>query len=184
MSARLVPQPWMVHSATKRVMAALSSQGGPDCARFVGGCVRDALLGGVVIDIDIATTLTPDEVTTALTEAEIKAIPTGVAHGTITAATEGKVFEITTLRRDIETDGRRAKVAFTDDWARDAARRDFRFQRTLRGYVGRGFRSHRPRTVRPKRRGRRVRRRTGNPDRRGRPAHPPLFQVSGLVWSR
>ena len=125
MSERLKPQPWMNHPATRRVIEALSAAGGADCARFVGGCVRDALLGRSVTDIDIATTLTPDAVTRALVDAGVKAIPTGIAHGTVTAATDGRVFEITTLRRDVETDGRHAVVAFTDDWAEDAARRDF-----------------------------------------------------------
>jgi poly(A) polymerase len=115
----------MRHPATRRVIEALTAAGGADCARFVGGCVRDALLGRAVTDIDIATTLTPDAVTRALTGAGIKAIPTGIAHGTVTAATDGRVLEITTLRRDVETDGRHAVVAFTDDWAEDAARRDF-----------------------------------------------------------
>jgi poly(A) polymerase len=106
-------------------MAALAAAGGEDCARFVGGCVRDALLGRAVVDIDIATTLTPDEVTAALVAAGLKAVPTGAAHGTITAVASGRPFEITTLRRDVETDGRHAKVAFTEDWRVDALRRDF-----------------------------------------------------------
>ncbi len=106
-------------------MDALSAAGGPGCARFVGGCVRDALLGRTVSDVDVATTLRPDAVTAALVAAGVKAIPTGIDHGTVTAATEGHVLEITTLRRDVETDGRHAVVAFTDDWAEDAARRDF-----------------------------------------------------------
>ena len=125
MSERLIPQPWMDHPATQRVMKALAAEGGADSARFVGGCVRDALLGRAVSDVDVATTLRPDAVIRALVAAGIKAIPTGIAHGTVTAATDDRVLEITTLRRDIETDGRRAVVAFTDDWAQDAARRDF-----------------------------------------------------------
>ncbi len=125
MSEQLKPQPWMSHHATKRVMEALSTAGGADCARFVGGCVRDGLLGRAVSDVDIATTLRPDAVIAALTAAGVKAIPTGIEHGTVTAATSGRVLEITTLRRDVETDGRHAVVAFTDDWAEDAARRDF-----------------------------------------------------------
>ena len=125
MSEPLKPQPWMSHPATTRVMGALSAAGGAGCARFVGGCVRDALLGRAVSDIDIATTLPPDDVTRALVAAGVKAIPTGIDHGTVTAATDGRVLEITTLRRDVETDGRHAVVAFTDDWAEDAARRDF-----------------------------------------------------------
>lgn len=125
MSERLTPRPWMTHPATRRVMDALTAAGGPDCARFVGGCVRDAVLGRAAEDVDIATTLRPDAVTAALVAAGIKAVPTGIAHGTVTAVTHGRVLEITTLRRDVETDGRHATVAFTDDWARDATRRDF-----------------------------------------------------------
>lgn len=139
MSEVLAPQPWMVHPATMRVMDALADAGGRDCARFVGGCVRDALLGRSVTDIDIATTLRPDAATTALTAAGIKAIPTGIAHGTVTAATAGRTFEITSLRRDVETDGRHATVAFTDDWAEDAARRDFHFNALYANAAGEVF---------------------------------------------
>ncbi len=126
MSETIGQQPWMKRPATQAVMAALAAKGGADCARFVGGCVRNTLLKQPVGDIDIATTLTPDEVTAALKAAGIRAEPTGIDHGTITAITDKQPFEITTLRRDVETDGRRAVVAFTTDWAEDAARRDFR----------------------------------------------------------
>jgi poly(A) polymerase len=118
-------------------MEALGQAGGEDCARFVGGCVRNAILGTPVRDIDIATTLTPPEVIAALEAAGIKAIPTGIAHGTVTAVAKGKPFEITTLRRDVETDGRRAVVAFTTDWAEDAARRDFRLNALYADAAGR-----------------------------------------------
>ncbi len=107
------------------VMAALEAKGGEGCARFVGGAVRNALLGEPVDDVDIATTLTPEAVTEALGAAGIRAVPTGIDHGTVTAVLEGRPFEITTLRRDVETDGRRAVVAFTSDWSEDAQRRDF-----------------------------------------------------------
>lgn len=93
--------------------------------RFVGGCVRDALLARKVRDIDAATPILPQEVMQRLKGAGIKAIPTGIDHGTVTAVIEGKHFEITTLRRDVSTDGRHATVAFSEDWAEDAARRDF-----------------------------------------------------------
>jgi poly(A) polymerase len=126
MTQRLPPQPWMIAAPTRAVFAALEAEGGAGAARFVGGCVRDALLGRPVSDIDIATPLTPDRVMAALEAAELRAVPTGIEHGTVTAVASGKPFEITTLRRDVETDGRRAVVAFTDDWADDAARRDFR----------------------------------------------------------
>ncbi|MDV7338421.1 CCA tRNA nucleotidyltransferase [Terasakiella sp. A23] len=118
-------QSWFQESASQRVMHALR-QGGAE-PRFVGGCVRDSLCGRTVHDIDIATTSLP-EITLSLLEGQgIKAIPTGIEHGTITAVCEGRTFEITTLRSDVSTDGRRATVAFSDDWLEDAKRRDFTF---------------------------------------------------------
>ena len=96
-------------------------------ARVVGGAVRDHLAGRPVADIDLATPDPPEAVIAALTAAGIKAVPTGLAHGTVTAVAGGRGFEITTLRVDVETDGRHAVVAFTDDWQADAARRDFTF---------------------------------------------------------
>ena len=123
---RLELQPWMQASATRAVMAALEDAGGPASARFVGGCVRNTLLKRPVDDIDIATLLTPDQVMQALKDADIKSVPTGVEHGTVTAVCEGQPFEITSLRRDVATDGRRAVVAFSQDWQEDARRRDFR----------------------------------------------------------
>ena len=94
-------------------------------ARFVGGAVRDTLLGLDAKDIDLATPLSPYEVMRRLGSAGIKVVPTGIAHGTVTAVSDQQVVEITTLRADVSTDGRRATVAFTDDWREDAARRDF-----------------------------------------------------------
>ena len=120
---RIEPRRWMTCKSTTAVLAALAAAGAP--ARFVGGCVRDSLLDRPVQDVDIATPTPPDEVIWLLTEASIKAVATGLAHGTVTAVIGRAHFEITTLRRDVETDGRRAKVAFTKDWAADAARRDF-----------------------------------------------------------
>ena len=122
----VIKQPWIDAPATRVVMDALEDAGGPDSARFVGGCVRNAVLGKPIDDIDIATVLTPDQVMRALTDADIRYAPTGVEHGTITAIAEGRPFEITTLRRDVATDGRRAVVAFSVDWVEDARRRDFR----------------------------------------------------------
>jgi poly(A) polymerase len=122
----VAPQPWMTAPQTRAVIAALAEAG--IAARFVGGCVRDALLGRAIVDIDIATPARPEEVIAALEKAGIKPIPTGIEHGTITAVVskpEPRHFEITTLRRDVETYGRRARVAFDADWAEDAARRDF-----------------------------------------------------------
>ncbi|HLY79435.1 MAG TPA: CCA tRNA nucleotidyltransferase, partial [Caulobacteraceae bacterium] len=103
----------------------------------VGGCVRNAILGVAVRDIDIATTLPPPAVIAALRAAGLKAIPTGIDHGTVTAVAKGRPFEITTLRRDVETDGRRALVAFTTDWAEDAQRRDFRLNALYADPTGR-----------------------------------------------
>ena len=95
--------------------------------RFVGGCVRDSILGRAVTDIDIATPDAPTRVIELLEAAGLKAVPTGIEHGTVTAVAFHRPFEITTLRRDVESYGRRAKVSFTDDWTADAARRDFTF---------------------------------------------------------
>jgi poly(A) polymerase len=116
---RLDLQPWMTALQTAKLMAALGE------ARFVGGAVRNALLGKPVSDVDVATPLVPADIVTRLVAAGIKAVPTGIEHGTITAVVDGKPYEVTTLRRDVETDGRRAVVAFTTDWAEDARRRDF-----------------------------------------------------------
>lgn len=120
---KLHPQDWMTEPETLAVFEAVSAKGTE--ARFVGGCVRDAVLRRPVKDIDIATPLPPEEIMALLKAADIKAIPTGIDHGTITAVVGDKHFEITTLRVDVETYGRRAKVVFTDDWEEDAARRDF-----------------------------------------------------------
>jgi poly(A) polymerase len=117
-----LPQRWMTEGPAARVMRALTAEG--DTARFVGGCVRDALVGRPIRDVDIATPLSPQRVTALLEKAGLKAVPTGIEHGTITAVADRTGIEVTTLRLDIETDGRRAKVAFTDDWQADAARRD------------------------------------------------------------
>ena len=125
--SRIGSQPWMQEPATQAVLAAFSRAG--IAARFVGGCVRDALLKRPIADIDLATPARPEAVMAALDRAGIKALPTGIAHGTVTAVINSpgppRHFEITTLRRDVETDGRHAKVAFDADWAEDAARRDF-----------------------------------------------------------
>ncbi len=120
---KIAPQPWMTAPETRAVIDALAVDGTE--VRFVGGCVRDAILKRPIRDIDIAVPESPETVMARLGGAGIKAIPTGIDHGTVTAVAGGASFEITSLRVDVETDGRRAKVAFTDDWVADAARRDF-----------------------------------------------------------
>ena len=117
--------PWMKDARVRTLLAALA--GGGITARFVGGCVRDWVLERPIGDIDIAVDRPPETVTKALEAAGIKVVPTGLKHGTVTAIVKSHPFEITTLRRDVETDGRRAVVAFTDDWRTDAERRDFTF---------------------------------------------------------
>jgi poly(A) polymerase len=123
-SHRLSPLPaWATDPAARAVIAALSIPGFDP--RFVGGCVRNALLGRDAADVDIATPLRPEAVMVALRNAGLGVIPTGLEHGTVTARSGGRSFEVTTLRVDVETDGRHAVVEFTADWRADAARRDF-----------------------------------------------------------
>jgi len=138
---RLPPQPWMTNPRTEAVIGALRAEGAE--VRFVGGCVRDAVLGRAIKDIDLATPDPPETVMALLKRAGLKAVPTGIEHGTVTAVAQGQPFEVTTLRRDIETYGRHAKVEFTDDWRADAARRDLTFNAmslspdgTLHDYFG------------------------------------------------
>ncbi len=114
---------WLTAPATQAVFEALKAQG--HLARAVGGAPRNTLAGLPVADIDIATTATPQETIVAADLSGLKSVPTGLAHGTITIIVDGKPFEVTTLREDVSTDGRHATVAFTDDWVRDAKRRDF-----------------------------------------------------------
>ena len=116
------PQDWMTTGPAHTVYQALDRAGG--APRFVGGSVRDGLLGRKIRDIDIATPLAPQAVIAAAEAAGLKSVPTGIAHGTITVVADHVGIEVTTLRRDVETFGRRATVAFTDDWREDAARRD------------------------------------------------------------
>ena len=115
--------PWRKRSGMPRLLRVLGAQEGE--TRFVGGCVRDTLLGMEVSDVDLATRFEPREVIRRLEEAQIKAVPTGIDHGTVTAVLNGRPVEVTTLRRDVSTDGRRATIAYTEDWREDAGRRDF-----------------------------------------------------------
>jgi poly(A) polymerase len=114
---------WHARRGMSRQLEALAADDG--LVRYVGGAVRDDLLDLPVSDVDLATRLSPEEVMQRLETARIKAVPTGIEHGTVTAVSDGHPYEITSLRRDVSTDGRRAIVAFTSDWAEDAARRDF-----------------------------------------------------------
>ncbi len=119
----LLQPSWIETPGGAALLLALAAADGE--TRLVGGAVRDGLLGLPVKDIDLATRLSPGEVMRRLRDAGLKAIPTGLAHGTVTAVSAGLTAEVTTLRRDVATDGRHAEVAFTDDWREDAGRRDF-----------------------------------------------------------
>jgi poly(A) polymerase len=114
---------WRTRAGMPRLLRTLGASKGE--TRFVGGCVRDSLLKLEVNDVDLATRLPPEQVIARLAKAKIKAVPTGLAHGTVTAVVNGAPVEVTTLRRDVATDGRRATIAYTEDWREDAARRDF-----------------------------------------------------------
>ena len=120
---KLEPSAWLDRPGIKRLLKALDAKSGH--VRFVGGAVRDLLLDEEPGDLDLATSHSPQDVVRRLESAGIKAVPTGIEHGTITAVSSNTVVEVTTLRSDVSTDGRRATVAFTDDWKQDAARRDF-----------------------------------------------------------
>jgi poly(A) polymerase len=121
--ARRLDAPWLWSGPAARVLALLNGEG--EEARVVGGAVRNALLGVPIVDIDIATTALPAEVIRRAKAAAIKSVPTGIDHGTVTLVLDGHPIEVTTLREDTETFGRKAKVAFGRDWVADAERRDF-----------------------------------------------------------
>ena len=114
---------WIAAAATRAVCGAMTAAG--HRVYFVGGCVRNTLLGRPVSDIDLATDALPEATMAAVRAAGLKAVPTGIAHGTVTVIAEGQPFEITTFRQDVATDGRRATVAYTRRIEDDAARRDF-----------------------------------------------------------
>jgi poly(A) polymerase len=120
---RLAEAVWLRQSATQAVLAALTRDGHK--VRVVGGAVRNSILGEPVADVDMATDARPEVVMAQAQRAGLKAVPTGLDHGTVTVIADHTPFEVTTLRRDVETFGRHARVDFTDDWAADAARRDF-----------------------------------------------------------
>jgi poly(A) polymerase len=128
------PQPWMTEGPARRVYDALTAANGQP--RFVGGCVRDGLIGRAIRDIDIATVLAPLAIIAAAEAACLKSAPTGIAHGTVTVIADHVGIEVTTLRRDVETFGRHATVAFTDDWQADAARRDLTMNALSAGIDG------------------------------------------------
>lgn len=124
MDKRLISESqWLADEKLQKLLAALSTEG--DEARVVGGAVRNTLLGQPVTDIDIATTTTPDETVRRARKAGFRTAPTGIDHGTVTVIADGHAYEVTTLRADVETDGRRASVTFGRDWQNDAERRDF-----------------------------------------------------------
>lgn len=123
MTKNLAHEAWLQDAAVQQVFSLLNSEGGE--GRVVGGAVRNALMGVATSDVDFATTLTPQTVMERAACAGIKAVPTGIDHGTVTLVIDGRGFEVTTLRRDVETDGRHAKVSFGTDWQTDAERRDF-----------------------------------------------------------
>ena len=123
MELKLDAAKWRRRRGMKRLLKALGADDG--LTRYVGGAVRDDLLGLPVSDIDLATRIRPEQVVERLEAVGVKVVPTGIAHGTVTAVSDGLPVEVTSLRRDVTTDGRRATIAYTDDWQEDAARRDF-----------------------------------------------------------
>jgi len=128
---------WLKRPGTERVFAALTASGVE--TRAVGGAVRNTLLGLPVTEIDLATTAIPEKIIALARTADLKAVPTGIEHGTVTVIVDGVPFEVTTLRRDVETYGRHATVAFTEDWAEDARRRDFTLNALYAGSDGELF---------------------------------------------
>jgi poly(A) polymerase len=135
MTTAITHSAWLKAPETQALIAALEAAR-PGGSRFVGGCVRNTLMGRPVDDIDIATQLTPDDVSAVCAKAGFAAHPTGIEHGTVTVVVNHKPFEVTTLRRDVSTDGRRATVAFTESWEEDAQRRDFRMNALYAGPDG------------------------------------------------
>ena len=174
----LADAPWLNSGPAARVLGLLNGDG--EQARVVGGAVRNALLKIPTGDIDIATTAVPDEVVRRAKLAGIKSVPTGFAHGTVTLVVDSQPFEITTLREDTETFGRKAKVAFGRDWVRDAERRDFTInglsvdaEGVVHDHVG-GLADIAAKRVRF----------IGDAHRRGLFAHPAVLPHARLLWRR
>lgn len=122
---KITTKDWMTDHRTTKIMTLLGGSHDSIQSLFVGGCVRNILLGFPVVDIDIATIHHPNAVLSIFNDNGVKAVPTGIEHGTVTAIMDDQTFEITTLRKDVDTDGRHAVVSFTQDWVEDAMRRDF-----------------------------------------------------------
>lgn len=133
----VIEQDWVHAAALQELLTLLCADG--EEARVAGGAVRNALLDEAIKDVDIATTRTPQDVTSALEAAGHRTIPTGIEHGTVTALVDGETFEVTTLRSDVETDGRHAKVVFGKDWTEDARRRDFTMNALYMDATGKVF---------------------------------------------
>jgi poly(A) polymerase len=133
---KLDSPPWQGDTALALLLATLN-KGGPTL--LVGGCVRNAVIGQTPGDYDLATVLTPEQVIDYAARAGLRSVPTGIEHGTVTVVVEERGFEVTTLRRDVDTDGRHAQVTFSKDWAEDAARRDFTMNTLLADLSGQVF---------------------------------------------
>ncbi|MFZ2101451.1 MAG: CCA tRNA nucleotidyltransferase, partial [Oricola sp.] len=123
MSGDTIEAAWLQDETLQAILSVLNRDG--EEARVVGGAVRNHLLGEAIGDVDIATTCVPEETVRRATEAGFRIVPTGIEHGTVIIVAKHHGFEATTLRQDVETDGRRAKVRFGRDWEADAKRRDF-----------------------------------------------------------
>ena len=173
--------PWLTAAATQRVLGTIETGG--FAARAVGGVVRNALMGLPVTDIDIATTALPDDVIRLARAAGLGVAKTGLKHGTVTVIADHHPFEVTTLRRDVETHGRHATVDFTTDWAADAQPARLHNQRSLLRRSGPGARSAGRLPRRPRPAGA-VHRRGGRPHPRGLPAHPEILPLHGRVCRR
>jgi tRNA nucleotidyltransferase/poly(A) polymerase len=178
-AALLKDAAWLREGALARLLAVLNRDG--EEARVVGGAVRNALLGEPIVEFDLAATAAPDEVMRRATVAGFKPVATGIEHGTVTVVIEGRPFEVTTLRQDIETFGRHANVRFGRDWQKDAERRDFTMNAlsaTADGVVHDLVGGLADLKARP------LHRRRGQAHRRGLPAHPAVLPFPCRLWPR